>query len=75
MQDVTGGEGRWGGGEERLVSIWGGDVGVACVQTPLPSGKMRVVVNVMILRLPAMFWLQTLQPIKIPHLHDAVIYE
>ena len=40
---------------------------------PLPSGKMSVVVNVVIFRLPAMYWRQALKPIKIPHLHDAVI--
>ena len=27
------------------------------------------------LHVPAMFWRQTLKPIKIPQLHDVVIYE
>ena len=62
-----------GGGEGGVVSFWSGEVGVACVHTPLPPGKMSVVVNVMIFRLPAMYWRQALKPIKIPHLHDAVI--
>ena len=40
------------GGKGGVVIVWGGEVGVACVHTPLPSGKMSVVVNVMIFRLP-----------------------
>ena len=54
-QAVTGGEGWLVGGKGGVVIVQGGEVGVACVHTPLPSGKMSVVVNVMIFRFPAMY--------------------